>query len=297
VRAFLGELIDHAPLFPPARLPMSDALAAHERAEAGPYFWILGRFMVGASRLSELIAALERDDAPGPLPIGVVLDGEPEHDFPVLAGLAERHAARVEIETVEARAPLESLVDAYEAAALASEPELYVEMDLTEPIALESSLLALSRYREASERYVGAKVRCGGASADAVPTPANLANFVALAHALGVPFKATAGLHHPVRGFNAEAGFVQHGFLNLAGAAVLTRAHELDRLALESLIADEDPAHFKLDGDRFSWCGVSAHAGEIGAARMRSLRSYGSCSFSEPIEDLTALGILGGAPQ
>ena len=56
---------------------MPDALAAHERAESGTYFWMLGRFVVASLRLEELIAALERDDAPGPLPVSVVLDGEP----------------------------------------------------------------------------------------------------------------------------------------------------------------------------------------------------------------------------
>ena len=294
-RAFLGELIDHAPLFPPASLGMDDALAAHERAEGGPHFWMLGRFVVTAARLPELIAALERDDAPGPLPLSVVAS-DPGKDLPAIAALAREHASRIDIETVEARAPIGALTEAFEAADLPGEPELYVELDPSDPIALESWLLELSRYREASERDACAKVRCGGATADAVPSAASLAHFIALTHGLGVPFKATAGLHHPLRHFNAEARFVHHGFLNVAGAAVLMRAHELDRRALETLIADEDAAHFKLDGERFSWCGVSAHAGEIGAARMRSFRSYGSCSFDEPVADLIALGMLEAQP-
>ena len=296
-RAFLGELIDHAPLFPPASLGLDDALAAHERAESGTHFWMLGRFVVQAARLDELIAALERDDAPGPLPLSVVLGSDAARDLPAVAELVRAHASRIDVETIEARAPIAALAEAYEAADLPGEPELYVELDVADPIALESWLLELRRYREASDRDACAKVRCGGPNAHAVPSPSNLAHFVALAHGLGVPFKATAGLHHPFRHFNAEAGYVQHGFLNVAGAAVLMRAHELDRRALETLLADEDPTHFKLDSERFSWCGVSAHAGDIGAARIRAFRSYGSCSFDEPVEDLTALGILVTAPQ
>ena len=276
---------------------MPDALAAHERAESGTYFWMLGRFVVASLRLEELIAALERDDAPGPLPVSVVLDGEPGSALAAVRALAGAHAARIDVEALETTAPLDAVAQAYESVELPREPELYLELDVTDPIAIEAALLGLSRYREASERDVGAKVRCGGASADAVPTPAHLALFIALANALGVPYKATAGLHHPVRHFNAEAGYVQHGFLNLAGAAVLARAHGLDERALETLIDDQDPSHFKLDGERFSWCGVTAHAGEIGAARLRGLRSYGSCSFDEPVADLLGLGMLSAAAQ
>jgi hypothetical protein len=275
---------------------MAEALAAHERAEAGPHFWMLGRFVVSASRVPELLAALERDDAPGPLPVSLVLDGEPADDLATVATLARAHAGRFEVETVEAKAPVQRLIEAFETAGLPGAPELYCELDIADPIGLESALLEVSRYREASDSDAGAKVRCGGPSAEATPAPAQLAHFIALSHDLGVPFKATAGLHHPLRHFNAEAGYVQHGFLNVAGAAVLMRAHQLDRRALETLIADEDSAHFKLDGERFAWCGVGAHAGEIGAARVRSFRSYGSCSFAEPVADLTALGILEQAP-
>ena len=292
MRAFLGELIDHAPLFPPAQLAMPEALAAHERAEAGPHFWMLGRFVIAASRVPELIGVLERDDAPGALPVSLVLDGDPGSDLAAVATLARDHAGRIDVESVEARGSVQAVIEAYESAGLPGDPELYVEFGIADPIAIESSLLELSRYREASDRDACAKVRCGGVSAEAVPEPARLAHFIALAQGLGVPFKATAGLHHPLRHFNAEAGYVQHGFLNLAGAAVLMRAHELDRRALETIIADEDATHFKLDGERFAWCGVAAHAGEIGAARARSFRAYGSCSFDEPVADLTGLGIL-----
>jgi hypothetical protein len=55
--ALLGQLIDHAPLFPPASLPMDEALAEHERARASDKAWLLGRYVVPASRLHELGSA------------------------------------------------------------------------------------------------------------------------------------------------------------------------------------------------------------------------------------------------
>ena len=60
---------------------------------------------------------------------------------------------------------------------------------------------------------------------EAIPDPADLARFIAACAAAGVPWKATAGLHHPVRAEQAltyEPGApraVMHGFLNVFAAA------------------------------------------------------------------------------
>ncbi|MEN3341057.1 MAG: hypothetical protein V7644_461 [Actinomycetota bacterium] len=53
-RALLGRLIDHAALFPPASLPMPEALAEDRRARESRYSWMLGRFVCPASKLAEL---------------------------------------------------------------------------------------------------------------------------------------------------------------------------------------------------------------------------------------------------
>jgi hypothetical protein len=44
--ALLSGLFDHAPMFPPARLPLDQALAEDERARASEDAWLLGRFVV-----------------------------------------------------------------------------------------------------------------------------------------------------------------------------------------------------------------------------------------------------------
>ena len=53
------------------------------------------------------------------------------------------------------------------------------------------------------------KLRCGGAS---IPSAEQVALVIASCREAGVPFKATAGLHHPVR------RGAEHGFLNLLAA-------------------------------------------------------------------------------
>jgi hypothetical protein len=53
-RALLGRLIDHAPLFPPASLPMPEALGEDRRARRSRHAWMLGRFVCPAAKLGEL---------------------------------------------------------------------------------------------------------------------------------------------------------------------------------------------------------------------------------------------------
>jgi hypothetical protein len=47
-RALLSQLFDHAPMFPPARMELADAIEEDRRAQASPHAWLLGRFVVPA---------------------------------------------------------------------------------------------------------------------------------------------------------------------------------------------------------------------------------------------------------
>ncbi len=144
---------------------------------------------------------------------------------------------------------------------------------------------------ELAQAGLGAKIRCGGADATAYPSPQRVARFVARACEYGVPFKATAGLHHPVRHFNRSAGVTMHGFLNLLAVTMLARAAQGEE-AIVQAASCEAPARFILDEGGFSFGGVQADPGQLAALRAQSLIAYGSCSFSEPVEDLQAMGIL-----
>src|SRR5581483_3492757 len=53
-RALLTRFFDHAPMFPPARLPPDEALAEDRRARESEHAWLLGRLVWPAAQLTEL---------------------------------------------------------------------------------------------------------------------------------------------------------------------------------------------------------------------------------------------------
>jgi hypothetical protein len=265
-RALLERLIDHAALFPPASMGMPDAIEADREARASPHAWMLDRFICPASKLGEL-----PDDAPR---LSVVLDGGEGDLETVVDAVADGR----EVELVEARIDPAWIP---ETQALVSEklPRVQAFWELPPGRGLRGEVAA------AWEAGAGAKIRCGGA---VVPSIEDVAGFVAACRDAGVRFKATAGLHHPIR--LGE----RHGFLNLLAAAVFAHAAGLGEDELASLLAEEDPAAFTVDADRLELHGHSVGAAEIQAARAELFVAYGSCSFDEPVADLTALGVLPG---
>jgi hypothetical protein len=141
----------------------------------------------------------------------------------------------------------------------------------------------------ASGAGLRAKLRCGGVTAQAFPSVDEVADFIAAAAAQRVAFKATAGLHHPVRHIDAATGFPMHGFLNLLTAAAL--ATRVSREMLHAIVAEEDAGAFTFSPATLQWRSERIDSTQLAAVRDAFI-AYGSCSFSEPVEDLTALGML-----
>jgi len=230
-RAALTALIDHAPTFPPASLPVPDALEEDRRARADEHAWMLRRLVWPASKLAELG---DEDRA-----LSILLDGPYPGD--------------PRAEAIETRwdAQLFGLVG-----------EVYVELPLGEGLEEKVAVLA--------ERGFRAKVRCGG---ERVPSAEELGHFLRVCRDARVPFKATAGLHHPL------AGDGQHGFLNVLAACVFET-----EAALEGDV--------ELDAGALRWNGREAGGDALARARGEQLVAVGSCSFFEPVEELRELGIL-----
>jgi hypothetical protein len=257
-RIALDRLIDDAGLFPPARKPMERAVADHRAARAGPHSWMLGRFLCPVLRLGELAAV--GPDAGWRL--GAIADD---------AGWG---------------------VEAYDGPGVIDAIELRWAGEVPEPppgvsVFVEVSDVDVLRSLAADGRG-GAKIRCGGLTADAFPADEAVASFIAECVRLRLPFKATAGLHHPFRTRDDEIGVLQHGFVNLLAATALPDADTV------AIVGEADPAAFELSAAGLRWRDRVADADAL--ARARELfTAYGSCSFDEPVEDLLALGALPAA--
>ncbi len=306
-RAAFEALIDYAGLYPPAELGIDAAVAEYGAAGASAAAWMLGRFIAGTPQIAgvvsawrargtgdalrlSVIAAVERDarrwfdSLRGALDAIVTLRTEPgvvveALEIPLAAPVSTR-------ETFEA--PIAQLRAALDRANLGDLP-VYVELpehSRREEL-LPQAMAALARV------HLRAKLRCGGIVAEAFPSVDAVAGFIATAAAERVAFKATAGLHHPVRHLNAATGFVMHGFLNLLAAATFAPASSADELRL--IVAEEDPRAFAIGESGFAWRDRRAGLDELRRARAQAFVGYGSCSFSEPVDDLTALGMLPAA--
>jgi len=160
--------------------------------------------------------------------------------------------------------------------------------------------LSLPTYCEApidQIRGAFAKVRTGGLTPDAVPMPSEIAELLCEAAARRVPFKATAGLHHPIRAghpltYSADSPHaIMHGFINVFVAAAFAW-HGIDRAAVIGVLHECDPESFEFFDDSLTWRGRRLGTAQIAAARRDFAHSVGSCSFEEPIGDLKTLAWL-----
>lgn len=210
-----ARLIDHAALFPPASMPLEEALEEDRRARSGEHAWVVGRFVVPVRQLEAL--------PPERPPLSVVLRSS--EDAAALDGVAGVEAVELPLghprprpaELVAAHRRLQPLgVDAYF--------ELVLDDGWRDSVPAAVGALAAIGAR--------AKLRCGGA---AVPSIDQVALVITCCREAGVRFKATAGLHHAVR--RGE----EHGFLNLLAAVTAPRREVAD------VLAEEDPAALQLD--------------------------------------------------
>jgi hypothetical protein len=284
--ALLAGVVDYAGLFPPAALPMAEAAAEYYRSLDGPHAWMLGRFVVPASRLAELATVLATLPVPRLewLVSAIVRDASDADVAAVAAFNANAVSHRAGVDAVESKPQTMDGIDWL--AAQFPGLDVYVEV---------SPGADADRWLErVATRGLRAKVRTGGVTADAFPTPASLAAFLAAAVAHGVVFKATAGLHHAVRGDyrltydHGAARAPMYGYLNVLLAAAALRAGRPVATA-EALLQQSDPSALTFTADSVHWGSEAFPQTILRDTRAHHLVSFGSCSFREPVEEFDAL--------
>lgn len=299
-RALLTGLIDYAGLFPPARLDIDPAVETFARCKRSEHEWILARFICPASRLKDLSRAAApllpgtfatsgyREHADlEPWRISCIVDGRLETDLQLIENFNAHHAAdengRAKIDTLEIKAPGPSYIDA----ALDLVPAQlfpYFEFPIDDdPRGFVAALAGTA---------AGAKVRTGGITPDAFPQPDHLAAFLEACNLADVPFKATAGLHHALRGsypltYEPDSpSCAMFGFLNLFTAAALIRVHAIPAAEAAAVLTDPGPEAFRLDDDGLTYRNRTVDLLNLARTRESFALSYGSCSFDEPIAEL-----------
>lgn len=300
-------LIDYAGLFPPSKLDMAEAVNHYARDLRSELAAMLGRFICPVGRLEELSrhAAMlmpgthatsgyrEHADDIAPWAISAIIDGELEPCLDRIDDFNEHHTGEenglARIDAIELRAQNSSFIDT----ALDMIPDdilPFFEMPLE------------ADYRGMVAALAGdsaaAKVRCGGITADLIPSSADIAGFIHACAAAGVAMKATAGLHHPIRAehpltYEPDAPrAVMHGFVNVFLGAAIARTLRGDVETITRVLDETDPSAFSFTDDAARWRNTTIETAQLAHARESFALSYGSCSFDEPIADMKTLGWL-----
>lgn len=288
LKVLLSEIVDYAGLFPPSQVSMATAVQNFDSYLKSENAWMLGRFVVPVNRLDEFSDSAEK-----------YLDGENIWRLSILASsnLAETldeiesfnqtNEGKAKIDMLEIR--VETAEEIHQAARLIpAEIKAYFEIPQSEIMTDFMTALVLTKQR--------AKIRTGGITQDAFPSSDAIIRFIRVCLAANVPFKATAGLHHPIRcakpltyEANAPVG-TMHGFLNLFLTACLLRQN-LNNPDAYRLMLENDSRNLVFHDDEIHWTNQLISTNTIALTRAKNAISFGSCSFLEPIEDLISLNI------
>ncbi|MFG2249699.1 hypothetical protein [Spirillospora sp. NPDC048823] len=274
IPAFALGLCDDAAVFPPGLAPLAEAVPAHRHHRSAPYAALVGPLVLPATALRELDRLLTDND---PFDLSITAPGGPCEAAKALATAAD---LPLDLRGLEVAVPTGMGPDEFFRVLGRVDVPLYVEVprDARRPAMI--SAIAARGHR--------AKFRTGGVKANLYPGPDELAAAILAVVDAGVPFKATAGLHHPVRNTDRETGFHQHGFLNLllATDAALDGRPVGD---LAAILADRDARS------------VASRVARLGDRRTVAARAYfqsfGTCSITDPLTELADLGLLASALQ
>jgi hypothetical protein len=258
---------------------MSDAVAEYAEHRRGHDSWALGRFVVPFPRWNDLMASFE-STAPGDesWPVSLLASA---YDSDRICELAA-HSTELRVESVETKAT--TIADLVGVVPMV-EQGLSVFVEPTRLSDFDEMVIGLKR------AGVAAKIRTGGVTADAFPTAEQVLSFMKTCRKAGLRFKATAGLHHAVRGEyrltyepSPPVGDM-FGFLNVAIAAALLLSGRPDSVVMSALLErSADAFEFTNDGAR--WRNHWLTAAELDAAHSEFFSGFGSCSFREPMADI-----------
>jgi hypothetical protein len=294
--AAFGGLIDYAGLFPPASLPVADAVGEYRDLRTSLHRWVGGRFLCRASDLEEIAAVAVRGFERGESPweIGMIVDMSPGAAASLGQAFQRELSPIMSITAVEARLSGPAVTDA----GMLLDAIATIDRDTAAFLEIDPAGSTRKQIHEIGEAIRdrgmrgGAKLRCGGETRDRFPDVDQVATFIWEATLASLPFKATAGLHQPIRHHDDALDVWRHGFLNILMASAACDAGE-DHSIVEAIIAESDPTAFSVSAMTASWRTVSLPGSAIRRSRQSGFVAFGSCDLEEPLTALDDLGFLG----
>ena len=329
LQTLMNGLIDYAGLFPPAKLPLNEAVAEYISHFKDNKKWILGRFIIPVSQLKDLEEFIPMFEEIGTLKLSV-LGGQTSSDkeflhqtkkeMDIINDYREKHKGKVSIEVIETKLPstspskntMVSVIEILNSNNLEHYhefPELpYVGINyatnedegewdekITPTIEMISTL-----------DNTGIKIRCGGIVKEAFPSVEQVAAMIQNCSIYNVPLKFTAGLHHPLRHHSNEYDTEMHGFINMFSASAFATTfpkpeNEQEKFRMFILLAHmidcQNETDFEFLEDKMVWkvgddrdSRFEIRNETIEKSRQNNGISFGSCSFQEPMDDLKQLG-------
>ncbi len=279
---FWTALVDDAAIFPPGNADLTDAAAAYVDRRGTAYADLVGTFVLRDTDVPKVAVAPDVS-----FPVSVVVTGGAgqiagpakacERSNLTLAGM---EIALRDLDDLAGNA--RRVVAAVDAArgegVLDDAVPVFVELPPGEP-----TYQWLAAADEVAAAELRLKFRTGGVEADQYPQHMTVARWITAALDRETPFKCTAGLHHALPYADEEHGAWHQGFLNVLLA---TRAcfDGADLTSVGHILDETHPEHLL---EAVTVLGADGLAGA-----RRWFTSFGSCSVTEPLDDLIALGLI-----
>jgi hypothetical protein len=299
LRALLAHSIDYAGMFPPCSLGLDSALRNQAEYVRSSDAWMLGAFVLPTERFDATKQLLSEFDAQHPLRVAALgpksasadafLEALDDADA-MTRSLSRHNVDLISISHMEMFLPNDvDVASLNEARSILGDLPVFWEAPADRA---EQTVTLLAEFNsDADSATFGYKLRTGGVTADAFPTSMQIAKALVTPATHQVPLKFTAGLHHPLRQYREEVEAKMHGFLNVLGAAVLAAEHRWDANQTAIMLDDENADSFSFTDDFFAWRDWRIDTKRL-QYRRRFVVSFGSCSFTEPRDDLRALNLL-----
>jgi hypothetical protein len=299
LRALLNQAIDYAGMFPPCDLPLERGLQNHAKYVRSHDAWMLNGFVLPVGQFDAARQFLAQFTPQHPLRIAALgpktANAESFLETLKNASAAVHSSSKSDVDLVSVSHLEMFLPDDVDSVSLKEAMAILAALPVfweAPPERAEQTIALIAGCNSDVDRSTfGYKLRTGGVTADAFPTSAQIARALITAATHQLQIKFTAGLHHPIRQFRDEVKTKMHGFLNVLGAAVLSAEYQWDADQAVAMLEDEDPRTFSFTDDSFAWRDWKIDTEHLDHLR-KYVKSFGSCSFDEPRDDLRALGFL-----